>query len=77
MQKLVIVDLWYYDEIHPTILQSWTWQTVDDGPEFPRARSWLTAMAQHCTIHHWQIKEFDRPADYDPALVHPITPVQN
>jgi uncharacterized protein Usg len=76
MQKLVMVDLWYHDDLLPDILQSWTWQTVDTSPEFPRARAWLAAMNEACTIHHWQIKEFDRPVPvYDPHLVHPIEPI--
>lgn len=77
-QKMVLVDLWYWDEVFPNVLQSWTWQTVDEAPEFPRARQWISAMEEHCKIHHWQIKEFDRPIPvYVPALVEPITPVEN
>lgn len=74
-QRLVMVDLWYYDELFPNVLQSWTWQTVDEAPEFPRARQWLNAMSEVCTFHHWQIKEFDRPVpNFNPNLVMPIEP---
>jgi uncharacterized protein Usg len=77
LQTVVMVDLWYYDELYPDILQSWTWQTVDIAPEFPRSRAWLSAMAEACSVHHWQIKEFDRRPNYDPRMVHPIKPVEN
>lgn len=78
MQKMVMVDLWFHDDLFPDVLQSWTWQTVDTSPDFPRSLSWISAMSECCEIHHWQIKEFDRPMpSYDPRLVFPITPIQN
>jgi uncharacterized protein Usg len=77
-ERIVMVDLWYSDDLYPDILQSWTWQTVDTAPDFPRARSWLSAMSDHCSVHHWHIREFDRPVpSYDPALVQPISPIEN
>jgi len=78
VQKMVMVDLWYVDEALPNILQSWTWQTLDEAPEFPRAMEWISAMSEHCQIHHWHIKEFDRPVPhYIPALVHPVNPTRS
>jgi uncharacterized protein Usg len=77
-QRVVMVDLWYSDDLFPEILQSWTWQTVDMSPEFPRAQQWLAAMSEVCRVHHWHIREFDRPVpSYDPAMVHPISPIEN
>lgn len=78
VQKMVMVDLWYVDEVLPNVLQSWTWQTVDESPEFPRAMEWISSMSEHCQIHHWHIKEFDRPVpSYIPAAVFPIEPTRN
>ena len=74
-QQMVIVDLWYHDDTLPNVLQSWTWQTVDQGPEYPRATKWIMAMANICHVHHFQIREFERPVpNYDPNLVFPLLP---
>lgn len=74
MQKMVMVDVWYVDEVLPNVLQSWTWQTVDEAPDFPRAMDFIENFAESCHIHHWHIKEFERPVpNYNPALVHPFT----
>lgn len=71
--SMVMVDMWYYDEELPNILQSWTWQTVDTAPDFPRCLAWVSAMSESCTIHHWQIREFNRPVPlYQPSLVYPV-----
>lgn len=78
VQKMVMVDLWYVDDDLPNVLQSWTWQTVDEAPEFPRAMEWISSMSEQFVIHHWQIKEYERPVPhYIPALVHPITPIRS
>ena len=75
VQRVVLVDLWYYDDQFPDVMQSWTWQTIDTAPDYPRAKSWIEAMAKVSRVHHFQIKEFDRPVPvYDPRLVHPISP---
>lgn len=75
VERMVIVDLWYYDELYPNILQSWTWQTVDDAPNFPRAMEWISSMSEVVTIKHWHIREFDRPVpNYDPGVVSDFHP---
>ncbi len=78
LQRMVMVDLWYVDEALPHVLQSWTWQTVDESPDFPRSMARISSMSEHCQIHHWHIKEFERPVpSYIPQMVHPIQPVPN
>lgn len=77
-ERMVIVDLWYRDAMFPNVLQSWTWQTVDQAPKFPRAMEWLNAMSEVCEIHHWHIREYDRPVPtYPPGTVHPFIPIRN
>lgn len=73
-ERLVLVDLWYVSEDYPGILQSWTWQTVDLFPDFPKALAWIDAMAENVSVHHWQITEsrLEVPR-YNPGEVHPIT----
>ena len=51
LQRMVMVDLWYVDEALPHVLQSWTWQTVDESPDFPRSMAWISAMSENC---HWR-----------------------
>lgn len=65
-ERIVIADLWYWDDTLPNTLQSWTWQTVDVGPHYPRIVEWLNNMGQVVRIHHFQIREYDRPVPYYP-----------
>jgi hypothetical protein len=73
-ERIVMVDLWYHDDMFPNVLQSWTWQTVDTAPDYPRAFAWIDAMGKVSKIHHFQIKEFERPVpNFNPNQVLPIS----
>ena len=75
IQKLIIIDVWYTDELFPELMQSWTWQTIDFGPDYPRAKRWIENLSEVCNIHHFHIKEFDRPIpNFDTRVVMPIDP---
>ena len=38
---LTTAEVLYYIPDHPSLLQSFMWQTLDEAPEFPRVRSFL------------------------------------
>lgn len=41
--SLLTADILYYRPDHPSLLQSFSWQTIDAAPRFPR----LTAFLEH------------------------------
>ena len=78
VSKLVMVDVWYVTDDHPDVFQSFTWQTVDEAPEFKRAFSFIQQLGEIGEIHHWQLKEFDRPfPEYDMRLVMPMSETEH
>ena len=40
-QRLTTAEVLYYLPDHPQLLQSFTWQTLDDPPRFPRVHRFL------------------------------------
>lgn len=40
-RRLTTAEVLYYLPDHPSLLQSFLWQTLDEAPEFPRVRSFL------------------------------------
>jgi uncharacterized protein Usg len=41
--SLLTAEILYYRPDHPSLLQSFSWQTIDEAPRFPR----LTAFLDH------------------------------
>jgi uncharacterized protein Usg len=39
--RLTTAEILYYMPDHPALLQSFSWQTLDEAPEFPRMRRFL------------------------------------
>lgn len=39
--RLTVAEVLYYMPDHPKLLQSFTWQTLDLAPEYPRLRTFL------------------------------------
>ena len=39
--SLLTAEILYYRPDHPTVLQSFSWQTTDVAPRFPRLRAFL------------------------------------
>lgn len=40
-RRLTTAEVLYYMPDHPSLLQSFMWQTLDEAPEFPRVRTFL------------------------------------
>jgi uncharacterized protein Usg len=40
-RRLTTAEVLYYMPDHPSLLQSFLWQTLDEAPEFPRVRGFL------------------------------------
>jgi uncharacterized protein Usg len=40
-RRLTTAEVLYYMPAHPALLQSFLWQTLDQGPEFPRIHQFL------------------------------------
>jgi uncharacterized protein Usg len=40
-RRLTTAEVLYYMPAHPALLQSFLWQTLDQGPEFPRIHRFL------------------------------------
>jgi uncharacterized protein Usg len=45
-ERLTTADVLYYIPDHPKLLQSFTWQTLDIAPEFPRIHKFLVFWRQ-------------------------------
>lgn len=52
-QRLTTAEVLYYMPDHPRLLQTFTWQTLDDAPEFPRIHGFLRFWRReiHAVIH--------------------------
>lgn len=40
-RRLTTAEITYYMPDHPTLLQEFLWQTLDEAPDFPRVRTFL------------------------------------
>jgi len=40
-QRLTTAEVLYYMPAHPSLLQSFLWQTLDEAPNFPRVHRFL------------------------------------
>ena len=40
-RRLTTAEITYYMPDHPALLQAFTWQTLDQAPDFPRIRRFL------------------------------------
>ena len=40
-RRLTTAEVLYYMPAHPSLLQSFLWQTVDEAPNFPRIQQFL------------------------------------
>ncbi len=40
-RRLTTAEVLYYMPAHPSLLQSFLWQTLDTGPDFPRIHRFL------------------------------------
>ena len=40
-QRLTTAEVLYYIPDHPSLLQSFMWQTLDEAPDFPRIQRFL------------------------------------
>ena len=40
-KSLITMDILYYRPDHPKLLQSFTWQTLDQVPQYPRIKQFL------------------------------------
>ncbi len=40
-KRLTTAEVLYYIPDHPALLQSFLWQTLDEGPDFPRIQHFL------------------------------------
>ena len=40
-KRLTTAEVLYYIPDHPTLLQSFLWQTLDEAPDFPRIQHFL------------------------------------
>jgi uncharacterized protein Usg len=40
-KRLTTAEVLYYMPDHPDVLQSFLWQTLDEGPDFPRIQRFL------------------------------------
>jgi uncharacterized protein Usg len=40
-KRLTTAEVLYYSPDHPGVLQSFLWQTLDEGPDFPRIQRFL------------------------------------
>ena len=40
-RRLTTAEVLYYMPAHPSLLQSFLWQTLDEGPDFPRIHRFL------------------------------------
>ena len=40
-RRLTTAEVLYYMPAHPSLLQSFLWQTLDEAPDFPRIHSFL------------------------------------
>ncbi len=40
-KRLTTAEVLYYIPDHPSLLQSFMWQTLDDAPDFPRIQRFL------------------------------------
>lgn len=52
-RRLTTAEVLYYIPDHPLLLQSFTWQTLDEVPEFPRVHRFLDFWRREiCAVIH-------------------------
>jgi uncharacterized protein Usg len=52
-ERLTTTEVLYYMPDHPSLLQSFLWQTLDEAPEFPKVHRFLMFWKReiHAVIH--------------------------
>lgn len=75
LRMMVFVDVWYTSADLPGVMQSFTWQTVDVAPDFPRGFGFVQQLIDTATVHHFQIRQMHIPVpDIDMKRLHPYHP---
>ena len=56
-KRLTTAEVLYYMPDHPDLLQSFLWQTLDEGPDYPRIQRFLAFWREEidAVIHSVQI----------------------
>ena len=70
-KRLTTAEVLFYMPDHPTLLQSFLWQTLDEAPDFPRIQRFLSFWRQEicAVIHSVQISSVQQIA---PGRVRPV-----
>ncbi len=72
-ESLLTAEILYYRPDHPSLLQSFSWQTLDVAPRFPRLASFLEHWRKEveAVIHSIRIAHsgWMGPVDVNPATL--------
>jgi len=70
-QRLTTAEVLYYLPDHPSLLQSFLWQTLDQAPDFPRIQQFLDFWRREidAVIHSVQISS---ATQITPGRIRPV-----
>jgi uncharacterized protein Usg len=71
-KRLTTAEVLYYMPDHPSLLQLFWWQTLDEAPDFPRIQKFLSFWRREidAVIHSVQISSVQH---IGPARLRPVT----